>query len=482
MRVRRTAGAAGQALAPHIEAILERSDTPLRASEDAVREALDSDAEADPEHVVDPRGDATDIPFVTVDPVGARDLDQALHLERVRAGFRLRYAIADVAAHVVPGGALDALAHARGATVYCPDRRIGLHPPEMSEAHASLLPGQRTKAVLWTVDIDRDGEIGQVSLERTWVRSRRQLAYRDLGTSASAEDAELRDILGEVGSARRAAVRRQGGVTLPLPEQEVTSHDGRLHLELRAGSRAEDDNAHLSLATGMAGARLMMAGGTGVLRTMPAASEEALATLRRQARALGVAWSDHASYGEVLSELDPQEASSLAFLTAATRLFRGARWEAFDRDAGQPLPDPPIHGALGAPYAHVTAPLRRLVDRYATEAALARSLSRPVSAWARDGLERAAQDTAAGTSRANDVERRCIDALESLVLSSRVGETFEGVALDDRTVQLTQPPVVARCDGEVPPGETVRVRVTRAAPPDGPEFALAGQARDTSRP
>ena len=98
--------------------------------------------------MVGERHDATHLPLVTIDPEGARDIDQAVHLESSPQGQRIYYAIADVGAHVVPGGALDRDTRDRVETIYCPDKRVGLHPPQMSEGFASLLPGQRTKAVL----------------------------------------------------------------------------------------------------------------------------------------------------------------------------------------------------------------------------------------------------------------------------------------------------------------------------------------------
>src|SRR5215216_6622265 len=57
-----------------------------------------------------------DIPFVTIDPPGSRDLDQALHIERRGGGHRVRYAIADAGSFIAPGGALDRDTHARGVT------------------------------------------------------------------------------------------------------------------------------------------------------------------------------------------------------------------------------------------------------------------------------------------------------------------------------------------------------------------------------
>src|SRR5450759_5484162 len=84
------------------------------------------------------RVDRTDIELVTIDPVGSMDLDQAVHIATNGTGYTVHYAIADVAAWVEPGGAVDAETHRRGQTFYAPDQRAALHPPVTSEAAASL--------------------------------------------------------------------------------------------------------------------------------------------------------------------------------------------------------------------------------------------------------------------------------------------------------------------------------------------------------
>ena len=90
-----------------------------------------------------PKQDYTHIPFVTIDPPGARDLDQAMHLSQDSAEtgtFTVMYAIADVGRFIEPGGQLDQETRTRGQTIYLPDRKIPLHPKELSEDAASLLP------------------------------------------------------------------------------------------------------------------------------------------------------------------------------------------------------------------------------------------------------------------------------------------------------------------------------------------------------
>src|SRR4051794_31545119 len=127
-----------------------------------------------------PAGERVDLPFVTIDPPGARDLDQAMHIERRGDGHRVRYAIADPGAFIAPGGPLDRDTHARGVTVYAPDAKVPLHPPVLSEGSGSLLPGEWRPAVLWTLDLDGDGGLVGTEVARAEVRSAAQHTYEDV--------------------------------------------------------------------------------------------------------------------------------------------------------------------------------------------------------------------------------------------------------------------------------------------------------------
>ena len=97
----------------------------------------------------------------------------------------------------------------------------------------------------------------------------------------------------------------RGGVSLPIPEQEVVENGGTFRLEYRTTVPVESWNEQVSLLTGMAAADLMLHGEVGVLRTLPKAPDGALDRLRRAARALGVAWPADQSYAEVVHGLDP---------------------------------------------------------------------------------------------------------------------------------------------------------------------------------
>lgn len=467
------------ALAPVFQRLREEAGVAEGYPPAAYFEAEHGGGAAEPDHIEGPRLDRTSLPLVTIDPEGSRDLDQALLLERRGDGHRVYYAIADVASHVAPDGPLDRDTHTRVETVYCPDRRVGLHPPVMSEGYASLLPGQHTKAVLWTIDLDSKGEIREIGLARTWVSSRRQYSYEGLAEGPGADALTLLGLMREVGDRRRALARDRGAVTLPKPEQEVVVADGGISLSFRAAAPVEDDNAQISLLTGEAAARLMLEGGAGILRTMPEAEPRAVARLRHQARAFGIAWLDDESYADCLAGLDTTTPAAAAFLSEATTLFRGAHWEAFD-DSNPALPRPEslTHGALGVPYAHVTAPLRRLADRYATEICLAHANRAPMPAWVTRVLPTIGDEMERGTHLARSVDRACIEAVESAVLAPYIGQEFRGVGLDDRTVQLAEPAVVARCEGEVEAGKDQTVRLVSADLDRGPVFSVesGGQA------
>jgi exoribonuclease R len=418
-----------------------------------------------------PEHDATDLPLVTIDPPGARDLDQAVHLARSAGGFRVSYAIADVGAFVPLGSAIDAETRRRGQTVYCPDGRTPLHPPQLSEGAASLLPGGLRPAALWTIDLDADGEVTAVDLRRARVRSRAQLDYGSVGTQVPPE----LELLPEIGKLLQARARDRGAIELGTPSQEVEpGPDGGWTLVFRGKSDVEGWNAQISLLTGRCAARLMLEGGVGVLRTLPPADPGAVDALRRLAPGLGVAWPDGAGPGDVIAGLDPAQPRHASFLDAAAALLRGATYTVFDG----PPPAQPGHGGVGAPYAHVTAPLRRLVDRFGTEVCLALAAGEQPPAELRAALPELPGLMAASDRRTREVERSVLDLVEATLLADRIGEVFDAVVLDAAdersTVVLTELAVQARCDGRLTPGKRIRVRLTTADPATGTvRFAAA---------
>lgn len=403
-----------------------------------------------------PELDLTDVEFATIDPAGATDLDQALAIERDGAGWRVFYAIADLPGFVAPGGAIDTEARERGQTLYAADGRIPLHPVAISEGAASLLPGVERGALVWEFELDAAGQPESVGLRRARVRSRRQWSYEE-AQNAVGSDAML-GMLRDVGEARVALESERGGASLSTPEILVVRDGHEYRLERRVVLPVATWNAQISLLTGMEAARLMLDGRVGILRIMPPAEPEAVERFRRQTVALGTPWGVDERYGDYLRRLDNDDPRQVAIRHAAASLFRGAGYVAFDGE----VPDDTVQSAIGAPYAHVTAPLRRLVDRFGLEACLALSTGAPVPSWVREGLPGLPEAMSRSSGTAGRLARRTLDTVEAAVLAPHVDEIFDAHAITDSTVQLTEPAVEAACDGALEPGAPVRVRLVEA--------------------
>ncbi len=451
----------------------------------AIRVQLDVDAafppsvESEARHAVDgaalPQLDLQHVPFVTIDPAGATDLDQALFLETTDGGYRVRYAIADVPAFVQPGRAVDVEARRRGQTLYAPDGRIPLHPTVISEHAASLLEAQCRSAYVWTMDLDTTGAVTATQLERALVCSRKQYSYDEVQRLLDAGDPpQWLTVLREVGVKRQALEAARGGASLNRPDEEIEFVDGAYTLVRRRSLPVEGWNAQLSLMTGMAAAEIMIRGRVGILRTLPTPSEDTVARFRVQVAALGCPWPERQSYGEYLRALDQNDPRSLAAIHAAASLFRGAGYTAFDGE----LPTEITQAAVAAPYAHTTAPLRRLVDRFVLVTCAALVAGAEVPGWARAALPSLPALMSASDSLASSLDRASVDAIEAALLAARVGEVFDAVVISAKggrgVIQLAEPVVTAAISGDVAAGQSVRARLVAADITAGTvAFALA---------
>lgn len=423
--------------------------------------------------------DRTDLVLVTIDPVGARDLDQAVGVERRGRGYRVHYAIADVAAFVTPGGAIDDEARRRGLTLYLPDERSPLHPPALGEGAASLLPSTDRRALLWEHDLDADGRLERSRVRRAVVRSREMLSYAEAQARIDAGQHPLLLLLREVGERRLRLEVERGGVELQLPDQEIRRADHRYELVYDRPRPVEAWNAQISLLTGIAAARIMVDHGVGVLRTLPPPDPTSIDGLRVSARALAVDWPDAESYAHLMRRLDTARPAHVALAAQAARTLRGAGYLAFTSPDGRP-DDPAAcrHWAIAAEYAHVTAPLRRLVDRFGLEVCVAACADRTPPSWVLAALDELPETMDRARSKERRVERAVVDYLEALVLRHHVGEVFDATVtqVDDdgegATVTLTDPPVITPVTANgLALGASVRLRLA-AVDPDVPAVTL----------
>ncbi len=426
---------------------------------DAAEEAATRDPQDRDEH--EPR---PEIEFVTIDPPGSKDLDQAFHAERDGQGFLIHYAIADPGWFISPGDPIDLDSRRRGQTLYAPDARIRLYPPVLSEGVASLLEGRVRPAMLWEMTLDDGGELRTTNVSRTLVTSREQMTYEDAQREIdSASPRTSLELLSVIGRLRQERELERGGIHIELPEQEVSGPAGNYALSFRGPLPVEEWNAQISLLTGMAAARLMLDGGAGLLRTMPPPEEDSLVALRRAATTLRLEWPDAITHGEFLHRLDPSDSRHAAVMNIAMRLFRGAGYVVLD---GHP-PKETTHSGIAAPYAHVTAPLRRLADRFANEVALSLCRGDAPPSWVNEALPEMPEIMKDSHRRNGELERRVVDLVEAAILEPQVGREFEGVVVEagekSGSVQLVDLAVVGHCKcTNLDLGTRVRVRVKEA--------------------
>ena len=199
----------------------------------------------------------------------------------------------------------------------------------------------------------------------------RSVAKLDYGQVQRAIDAGTAEdslvCLREVGLLRQQLEVERGGIDVRVPDQEIEDDGPGYRLAMRAPHPVESWNAQISLLTGMCAARLMLDAGVGIVRTMPPPAPDDYERLRRTAAGLEIEWPADVSYAELVRDLDPRPPSHAAFLNLVTVLLRSAEYTVVTRPVGDDVPDVLRHAAVAAAYAHVTAPLRRLVDRYAAE-------------------------------------------------------------------------------------------------------------------
>jgi exoribonuclease R len=289
------------------------------------------------------------------------------------------------------------------------------------------------------------------------IHSRAKLAYEDV------DAASLPPGLDELARRIVAAEEQRGASRVEFPDQllERTPGGWRLSFEIRRES--EDRNAAMSLATNLAVAEALHAAGTGLFRVMPAVSDRAVRRLRLTAKAIELDWPEDMPLARFQRSLPAHDQRSAAFLLAVRRASGGASYEPFTDG------EKPWHAAVAATYAHATAPLRRLADRYVVEAALAVANGDAVPDHVETAIARLPKAMARAEARGNRVENAVNDLAEAVLLDGREGELFDGVIVDEDghgpLMQIAEPAILARVRAaHVTPGDAIRVRLVDAEP------------------
>jgi exoribonuclease R len=310
--------------------------------------------------------------------------------------------------------------------------------------------------MIFSVRVAADGSVRLDGAERAIIRSRAKLAYD------SARAADLPPRFAELSDRIQRAEARRGAARVNPPAQElVMTATGGYQLVLRPPLESELRNAALSLATNLAVAEVLQAHRTGLFRVMAEPDEGAITRLRHTAEGLGIQWPHDAPFAAVERLLDPADPGQATFILAVQRAGQGAGYVPFREG------ETPWHAAVAATYAHATAPLRRLADRYVVRATLAIADGQPVPQAVAAAFEKLPPVMARAGALGSQLERAALDLAEAVLLQGREGETFAAVAtdVDERgaRIQLRDYPVVARLPAEgIKAGEHLSVTLVEA--------------------
>jgi exoribonuclease R len=225
---------------------------------------------------------------------------------------------------------------------------------------------------------------------------------------------------------------------------------------------SESINSTLSLAVNMAIGNLMCRARVGLFRVMDDPAPRAIVSLRRTAEAIGIHWLHTESLRDLQRRMDPENQSHQRFLLEARRAGGRASYAIFNESK------PPWHGAIGAIYAHATAPMRRLGDRYVLDLASHLFKREPVPALLAIRIAMMPEIMQRSESRSSAVERAVIDLLEAVSLQGRIGEVLDAEVVDAAAgiVQTTDSAIRAKATTlkNAVDGEKVKVRIDAANP------------------
>jgi ribonuclease R len=320
------------------------------------------------------RRDLTDLATFTVDPATARDFDDAVSARAEGDAVRLWIHIADVAAHVRPGGALEAEAYARGNSTYVPGTVEPMLPPALSSDACSLAPGVDRLAVTAEIVISAGGQPASSSFYRSLIRSDARLHYDQLDEIFAGQENPPEAVAAPLELTRGVAAalarrRPRSAVVVSGSEPEFYFDDGAV-----AGAREVSQTEahrlieHLMILCNEQVARLLEQRRVPTLyRVHEQPDPQRVARLVEQLAALSI------PTPPLPNTFGPTEAGQLvgaaSRLVAAEAKRRGHGREAYttlvlrslqqaiysERNLG--------HAGLGSPaYAHFTSPIRRYPD------------------------------------------------------------------------------------------------------------------------
>jgi ribonuclease R len=420
------------------ELIIEEHELPTRFSPGALREA-----DAIPQHVTAAmrrdRVDLRSLPTVTIDGEKARDFDDAVSLERIKAGWRLWVHIADVAQYVREGSFIDQEAFQRGTSVYLPDRAIPMLPEALSNGICSLNPKVDRLTLTCEMDIDRQGAVVNYDIYESVITSKERMTYTDVRRILVDRDHDVRkryeplvpqfELMAELMEALRQKRSRRGSIDFDLPEPEIILD---LQGQMTDIIRAERNMAHQIVEEFMLAANETVAGHLEeqgipvVYRVHEEPAEDKMADLAEFLATVGITLPAAGKLRprHIQKAVAAVKGSAVEALvnTVVLRTMKQARYS--EENVGH-------FGLAAETYTHFTSPIRRYPDLMVHRTVKAALHGTFKDRDAVEALEESLPGAAAHCSQrertAMEAERDVVAMLKVRFMEDKLGEVYDGM-------------------------------------------------------
>jgi len=402
---------------------------PNRFEAEVLREVA---ALSDRVEVAPGRVDLRAVPHVTIDGETARDFDDAVAVEKTKAGYRLYVSIADVSHYVRPGTAVDREAYLRGTSVYFPNMVLPMLPERLSNDLCSLVPDQDRLAFTAVLDFDAAGQRQHASFTRSVIRSRYRLTYTKVKLMLADNDPELRgqyaavvadlELMGELSRKLEERRMARGSIGFEIPEAVVELDEQG---KIGAIRRMERNLAHKLIE------EFMLAANEAVAKTLADRKKPTLYRVHETPEAEKVeAFSEFAaSLGLAIPRGERNPAwfgKVLALVAGSPREYIVSNLLLRSMKQARYAPENVGHfGLAAAYYTHFTSPIRRypdlLVHRHLQAVLTGKGDERQMD------LVEAGEFLSTRERKAEKAEREVVEKMKVRYMAERVGESFEGI-------------------------------------------------------
>lgn len=390
-----------------------------------------------PDYEISRRRDLRQLKTFTIDGADAKDLDDAISIERLDDNnYRLGVHIADVSHYVKEGTPLDKEALNRGNSVYLLDRVIPMLPHELSNGICSLNPNEDRLTMSVIMDIDKKGKVYAHEIFESVIKSAARLVYDDVSdllegkTSPDEKLANVADeifIMKELMDILRARRERRGSIDFDFPESYIELDENGKPIDVRKLERRVANKLieeFMLVCNETVAERYFWAQIPFLYRIHEDPNPEKVADFLRFIHNFGYAIRGKELHPKDFQRLTDEIKGKKEEPVISTLLLRTMQKAVYSSEPGK-------HFGLAAQYySHFTSPIRRYPDLQ-IHRIIKESLRGSLSSKRLEHLEGLLPEVADHTSmterKAEEAEREVDDLKKAQYMAERIGEEYDGI-------------------------------------------------------